>query len=149
LVVALILTARFVVEGWHMRQDIGGGKERAQVSMDPSDMALYMTRVKEGMEKWGVTEGNSALFFPTPATDMSLIYRAVGQHIETAKSLEEMDKSSIQYATGLDNLRGGIRELTIPAYEYHLNHTLLGVNIACWVFYALFVIFIIWWSAIW
>lgn len=147
--IAIIVSVMLGITGWHIRQDIGGWQERAQVSMEPDDMALYMTNVKEGMQKWGVTEGNALLFFPTPATDMSLIFRAVNQHIDTAKSLINMDRSSIQFATGLDNLRGGIRELSIPAYQYYVNHQYLSTNIFCWIFWILFIAFGIWWMSIW
>lgn len=147
--IAIVLSIVFGIIGWHIKQDIGGWQQRAQVSMEPDDMTLYMTNVKEGMQKWGVTEGNASLFFPTPATDMSLIFRAVNQHINTAKSLIDMDRSSIQYATGLDNLRGGIRELSIPAYQYYANHQYLGANVACCVFWVLFFAFGVWYLFIW
>lgn len=145
LVLGIITAIVLGLNGWHISQDIYGWKDRAQVSNEPHDMAEYMTNVKVGMEKWGVTDGNSALFFPTPSTDMGMIYRAVQQHVDQAKVLETMNRASPEYQTGLDNLRGSIRELTIPAYDYWANHQALTISLLCWAGWIMFIGFGLWW----
>ena len=146
LVLAICSSVDLGFTGWHISQDVDGWKSRAQVSMEPADMAAYMTNVRNGMEKWGLTSGNAALIFPTPETDMSLIYRAVNQHIATAESLTSLNRSTDAYANGLDNLRGGIRELDLHAWQDWVNHEGLLLNILCWTCWILFVVFIVWLS---
>ena len=115
---ALIFSVVIVINQWHISQDITGWQQRAQVSSDPNDMLEYMQNVKSGMDKWGMTNGYAALFFTTPGNDMLLIHKAVERHIALATELTTMDKSTTQYQTGLDNLRGQIRELDIQAGYY-------------------------------
>lgn len=146
LVVAIGTSIALFIGSWHLNQDIYGWMERAQVSNEPHDMVTYLTNVKQGMEKWNMTEGNAAFFFPSPSSDMTLIYMAVEQDIDQAKILESMDKSSPQYAINLDNLRGAIRELTIPAYEYWANHgSGFPIAIFCWIGWVGFLVFGVWW----
>jgi hypothetical protein len=127
-------------------RDINGWKTRAQVSSEPNDMHEYMSRVQSGMKAYDMTHGYAALIFPTPDNDMALIYRAVGQHVEQAKILTTMDRSSQEYQSGLDNLRGSIRELDLHAYEYWSRHQGLAWNILFWVSLVLTILFGLAWS---
>jgi hypothetical protein len=144
-VVGLVTAIVLGLTSWHIDQDINGWKDRAQVSMEPTDMVTYLTNVKNGMQKWGMTSGNAALFFPTPETDMALIYKSVNQHITTAESLVAMDRSSIQYSAGLNNLGNRISELDLHAFQYWANHQGLLINIFCWIGWILSVVFGVWW----
>lgn len=125
-VLILLLVVPLAYNHWMIQRDIDGWKTRAQVSSEPNDMLAYMTYVKEGMERWEMTEGYSALIFQTPDNDMSLIYRAVNQHIGQAAVLTTMDRSTPEYQTGLDNLRGSIRELDLHTHEYWDMHQGIG-----------------------
>lgn len=116
--IALVNGFMLFLTHYHISRDIEGWKERAQVSSEPNDMLEYMTNVKEGMEEWNITEGNADILFPNPDNDMSLIYRAVGQHIDQAQVLTTMNRSTPEYQTGLDNLRGSIRELNLNVHAY-------------------------------
>lgn len=118
LVVAISATIMWVSAGYEINRDIEGWKSRAQVSSEPNDMLRYMTLVSAGMERRGMISGSAALILKTPENDMSLIYRTVQQHIDQAKILTSMDRSSPEYQTGLDNLRGSIRELNIHAVDF-------------------------------
>lgn len=127
--IALIATIVLIVVGWQINRDINGWKARAQVSSEPNDMHEYMTNVKEGMESWDMTSGYAALIFRTPENDMALIYRAVQQHVDQAKVLTTLDHSTPEYQTGLDNLRGSIRELVLHTSYYWAVHQ----GLALWV----------------
>ena len=145
LVLAIFISTQLAFTSWHINQEINGWKDRAQVSSEPNDMLEWMTNVKEGMEKWDMVSGNAALFFPTPSTDMALIYHTVNQHIEQATVLTGMDRTSPQYQTGLDNLRGSIRELDIHAYQHWANQGGLLLSIGCWFSWIAFIVFGFWW----
>jgi hypothetical protein len=104
-----------------------------------------MSKVKEGMERWRMTSGSAALIFHTPQNDMSLIYRAVTQHVDQAKVLTEMDRSSPEYQTGLDNLRGSIRELDLHAFNFWAVHGGLIWQFLRFISWILFAIFAVMW----
>ncbi|HHT9138796.1 MAG TPA: hypothetical protein ACFYEK_16320 [Candidatus Wunengus sp. YC60] len=148
LLIAVVSSIAIGLTSWHIDQDINGWKSRAQVSSEPHDMLLYMSNVKAGMEKWGITSGNAALFFPTPETDIAMILRSIQQHIDQAKILTAMDRSTPQYQTGLDNLRGSIRELNVHAFQDWSNHDGLLLTITVWLGWILFIVFALWWFAI-
>ena len=131
LIVALIFSIVLVIANYQINRDIMGWKTRAQVSSEPNDMHEYMSNVKEGMGRWGMTSGYAALIFQTPDNDMALIYRAVGQHVDQAKVLTGMDRSTPEYQTGLDNLRGSIRELDLHAFGFYSVHQGLVSWILC------------------
>jgi len=99
-------------------------------------MLAWMTNVKEGMERWGMTSGYAALIFRTPKNDMSLIYKTLINHVEQAQRLTTMDRLSPEYQTGLDNLRGSIRELDLQANYFWLIHDgllLFAVTVVLWI----------------
>ena len=87
------------------------------------------------------TTGNAALIFDTPDKDMVLIMRTVYQHIDQAGILTKMDRSSPEYQTGLDNLRGSIRELDLHAWGAWFYHEGFGTVILCAIAWILFYIF--------
>ena len=135
--------------GWQINQDIDGWKTRAQVSSEPNDMLIYMTNVRSGMESWGMTTGNAALIFKTPATDMELIFKTVTNHVDQAQVLTTMDHSTPEYQTGLDNLRGSVRELDLHSFKYWSVHQGLIFEITAWLSFILACIFWIWFSIHW
>ncbi|QQG41244.1 MAG: hypothetical protein HYV90_03665 [Candidatus Woesebacteria bacterium] len=145
LLLGLFTAVMLRLSSWRINQDINGWKDRAEVSSEPHDMLLYMTNTRDGMVKWGMTEGNAALFFPTPETDMSLIYRNVNQYVDQSKVLLEMDRTSPQYAMNLEQLSWSINRLDLHAFQYWANHDGLDTAILCWVGWLAFVVFGIWW----
>lgn len=131
LVVAIVASVILGVTGYQINRDILGWQTRAQVSSEPNDMHTYMSNVQASMQKWSMTQGYAALIFTTPENDMSLIYRTVQQHIDQAQVLTTMDRSSPEYQTGLDNLRGSIRELDLHAYAFWSVHAGLLWVVLC------------------
>ena len=137
LVVAIIFTAVLISANYDINQNISGWKTRAQVSSEPNDMYDYMSKVKLGMEQRSMTSGYAKLIFATPEHDMALIYRAVCQHVDQAKILTSMDRSSPEYQTGLDNLRGSIRELDLFAFKFWLVNHLFSwfISWIAWIYF--------------
>jgi len=136
LVVAIAATLGLVFFNYQIDRQVNGWKTRAQVSSEPNDMLAWMTNVKEGMERWGMTSGYAALIFRTPKNDMSLIYKTLINHVEQAQRLTTMDRLSPEYQTGLDNLRGSIRELDLQANYFWLIHDgllLFAVTVVLWI----------------
>lgn len=131
----------FGITSWRIYQDVDGWKDRAEVSSEPHDMLLYMTNVKNGMEKWGMTTGNSALIWQSPASDMGLIYRNIGQYVDQAEILTNMDRSSTQYAMNLEQLSWSINRLELHSSDYWGTHQGLPISVAFYVGLALFLVF--------
>lgn len=125
-VFGVLLLAFCTVSLWFNKyqidRDINGWKTRAQVSSEPNDMHEYMSNVKTGMARWDMTSGYAALILQKPDNDMKLILRTVEQHVDQAKVLTTLSRSSPEYQTGLDNLRGSIRELDLHAGYYWEVH---------------------------
>lgn len=143
LMTALTLASCGVIISNHYQIDreVDSWKGRAQVSSEPNDMYEYMSNVKEGMERRGFTSGYADPIFPTSETDMALVYRAVQQHVDQAEVLTTMDRSTPEYQTGLDNLRGSIRELELHTKSYWSWHFGLGwwiLNTLSWIFLCVF-----------
>lgn len=128
--IAVLASIVLGVNGYQISRDIDGWKTRAQVSSEPNDMLQYMTNVKSGMESYRMTSGSAALIFKTPENDMALIYHTVIQHVDQAQVLTTMNRSSPEYQTGLDNLRGSIRELNLHAFEFWS----VRAGLAWWIF---------------
>lgn len=102
---------------WRIEQDTSAWLDRAQVASNPTDMQMYLLKVKDGMEKHGLTTGNAALFYPTADTDMPLIMEALQRSIDRTEYMKQFNMSSVQYQVALDDVRGQIRELYIHAEE--------------------------------
>jgi hypothetical protein len=141
LVLAVICSIALAINWWQVNQNIEGWKTRAQVSSEPNDMFEYMSNVKAGMERYGMTRGYAAIIFSTPANDMVLIYKTVGRHVDQAKVLTTMNRNTPEYQTGLDNLRGSIRELQLHAWYYWSIHDGLLLWIATISFWIAGIIF--------
>lgn len=105
---------------------------RAQVSSNPKDMKEFLINTRDGMDKWGCNEGYAALVFKKPDNNMLLIRRALNRSVERAKQLESMDINSVTYQTGLDDIRGTIRELDLQAEYFWFIHRGMLLFIALW-----------------
>lgn len=119
---------------WRSEAEVYAYKHRAQVAAEAEDVLKYLERLKEGMEKWGMTKGHYALIFKTPWNDAGLDYIALTRAIERVKRLIGMDKSSVAYQTGMDDVRGIIRELEMDVFYFWALHTpLLWGFVVRWI----------------
>jgi hypothetical protein len=123
-VVAIIVLILWIVSipialdmNWKVEQDTTAWLDRAQVASNPTDMQTYLLKVKDGMEKHGLTEGNAAIIYPTAETDMPLIMEALQQSIDRTEYMKGFNVTSVQYQVALDDVRGQIRELYLHAEE--------------------------------
>ena len=107
---------------YFISREIGDWQYRAQISSNVVDMKSDMEKVKAGLEKWQMTEGNAYLIFKRPETDMGLVMQAVNSILFRAGQLESLNITSTEYQVGMDDLRGVIRELWIPAGLYWTRH---------------------------
>lgn len=108
--------------GLRLNQDINSWQERAHVAADAQDMAIYLTLLREGMEKYDMTSGQAALIFKTPENDMGLIYRALKRMETRAYILAKLPVTSDAYQQGMDDLRGTLREFETHSNAFYWRH---------------------------
>ena len=120
LVVAILVTigwiggvAVAVYDSWQVEKDTISWLQRAQVASNPFDMQDYLLKCKAGMEKWEITSGHAVFVFETPENDMTLIMEALQQNIDRCDDIKDFSKTSIEYQTALNDVRGAIRELDL------------------------------------
>ena len=132
-----------VIQDYEVCRDTVAWKERAQVASNPSDMREYMENCKQGMIKYGLTEGHSVFIFPTAENDLTLVMKSIDNIIERCHIVEEMDTNSPEYQNALDDLRGTIRELDLNSAEgYFARHNPL-LCIWAWLGWLAFIISLI------
>lgn len=119
-------------------RDIDATISRAQLSADAERMVNYLDQVITNMEKRGITQGSAAMVFKTPLNDIGLNHQALKDLKERAELISKMEKDSVEYQTGLDDLRGTLREINVDAGYYALWH-----NFFFWLAIATFIIAII------
>lgn len=144
-VVFLIITVLIsVYVWWRSEAEVYSYKKRAQVAAEAEDVLMYIKALKEGMEKWKMTKGHYALIFKTPWNDAELDYKAVCRTIERTEKLTKMDKISVEYQTGMDDVRGIIRELEMDVFYFWALHTpaLWGFWVSLFARWSWFVIFV-------
>ena len=98
-------------------RDITAVKDRAQVAADREDMIFYLEQLKANLEERGWTEGHAALLFKTPKNDLALNYQSINKILERLHSLESVERNSTTYQVALDDIRGTLREIWLPAGE--------------------------------
>ena len=128
---ALGLSIWMGVGCYRVKRDTTSWLYRAQVSAEPSDMVDYLQKVKEGMKRWGLTEGSANLVFKKPSTDMRLIMKSIDSAISNLKPTIKMDRGSTAYQVALDNQRGILRELELYSFaRWNVNVWLVNILIA-------------------
>jgi len=128
--VFLVSTLGWEFTKYVMVRDINANLNRAQVASNAEDMYRFLSKLKTNMEFYGMTEGYSILIFQTPNNDMGEIYLAVVRSQERIGELLTLDTSTetgkLTYDTRLDDVRGTLRELEIPALSFWWIHNFLG-----------------------
>jgi len=116
-----------MITHWYQYQrEIMGYKNRAQVAGNAEDMQEYLKDMKEGMKKNGMTSGHYALIFKHPWNDISRDLKAVNRAIERLDKIKRMNRNSVEYQTGMDDVRGIIRELKLQPTCWWLVNKALG-----------------------
>lgn len=122
---------------WTIGKDTDRILERAQIAAEAGDMYQYMVRLRDNMQEYGMTEGNTAFVFKTDMNDIGLQFRAVNKLIERLEMINELDKSSTAYQTALDDIRGTLREMPRIALGWYYIKTwwiLALITIVAWLF---------------
>lgn len=127
LALGLALIAGAIYQGYLFQRDIYGWQERAQVATLAEDIALYSENLQAGMERYDLTSGYAAFVFTHPGNDLRLIYKAVQEAARQASLVATLDPKSDAYQQGIDNLRGTLKELKIPAYSGWLVKNALSI----------------------
>jgi len=119
-VVGILLAVK---AGYVVHRETGAWLNRAQVSSSAEDMDNYLEKLETGMEEFELTDGNAAFVFKTPDNDMELIMKAIEKARVRLGEIKQMSIASVEYQTGLDDVRGVLRELEPQAeYRYCINH---------------------------
>lgn len=105
----------WVVVGYTNDKELDAVIDRAQVAAKAEDMLDYLNMYKSNLQKRGLTTGHTALIFKNPRNDLSLHYKAVNNMIERLEMVQEMNATSVEYQTALDDLRDTTRELEFIA----------------------------------
>lgn len=122
---------------WRIKRDIVDWFVRAQVAANADDMSHYLELTMSGLEKHKLTTDYAKIIFKTPKYDMNLIYKALKEANERVILLAKLSKSGVVYQTGLDDLRGVIREIELFTWERWAIRT-------GWVYVVYFATLILW-----
>lgn len=107
----------------HFQKDIYAWRDLAIIASNPTDMHRYLSKVEEGMQKYQMTSGYSAVIFKTESDNMAEIYKAVSGYAQQAEVLVSLDNDSPEYQVGLINLRDNIQTINLKIDEYwYANH---------------------------
>ena len=98
------------LQSYYLDRDLDSVQDRAQISANPQDMLAYLRTMRDNMEKYGATTGHTALLMKTPATDLALHFQALNSVIRRLEQIQTMAADSDAYQSGLDDVRGVLRE---------------------------------------
>lgn len=153
LVMAILVTIGWIVgavvavyDNWQVEKDTVSWLERAQVASNPFDMQDYLLKCKAGMEKWEITSGHSAFILETPENDMALVMEALQQNIDRCDDIQNFSRTSIEYQTALDDVRGALRELNLHAPEAWWYIHALWLSVWAWLGW---IVMLILWAVPW
>lgn len=74
---ALMAWSAEFITNYYLYRDTADWIVRAELSGHAGDAANYIDRALRGMDNWGVSNGHAALIWKSPASDMSLLYKAM------------------------------------------------------------------------
>ncbi len=143
-----IAAGLFVVGGCFYKdfatsRDIVGFLDRAQVAANVDRVSSYLEQLDDAMRAHGMTVGHAAFIFKTPQNDMGAMYQAVKDlRADRIPQVLTMNRSSPEYQTALDDIRGICRELEINkyAFKFRLRHDLMWMYAAGWISFFLILI---------
>ena len=111
-VIIIILGIIWGYNCYAVNRDVVGYMHRAQVAAQSEDALAYIQTTIKALEYGSMDRGNTAFIFGTPKSDMGLVMNSLHGLEERLTQLNAMDKASVEYQSGMDDVRGIIRELT-------------------------------------
>jgi hypothetical protein len=94
-----------------LQRDLDSVQQRAQLAANPTDMLAYMRTLADNLARHEAVAGHTALVLKTPANDLALHYRTVNSVIARLEPIQALPPDSDAYQSGLDDLRGIVREM--------------------------------------
>ena len=85
-------------------REIGDLFELADRASDASTKYNYLKQFGEALEKNGLTEGQSALYWPRPTSDLAHNYNASKSLLLRLEYLSKLDPKSFEYQTGMQQI---------------------------------------------
>jgi len=140
-VLAVVLTVLGIVMGYQVDKGIGSWMDRAQVAADAEDISTYVKWSMQGLEHYGLTDGYCAIIFKKPDNNLELHYQAYQRIASRADSLAQIDKASDAYQSGIDDLRGTVREIAQPGFMCMMAQEWIWVTVLWWIDFAIWLIF--------
>ena len=144
LTLAIGLTVGCVAQNISVHNGVNAWLTRAQVAADIEDMMTYLDRAEQGLDDRNMNYGHSGLVIKNGANDFALIRQNIDRIQERAEDLSktpiEQRGGDAAYQQGLDDLRGTLSELNVPAEGYYWRHDGLLYLIGVWFVWTLFVV---------
>jgi len=122
-----------LIMGYEVSKNIGSWLERAQVSADAEDMAIYVDKALLGLKKYDLNDGYCAIIFKKPDNNLNLHFQAITQIARRARQLSSLDKTSDAYQSGIDDLRGTLREIIRPGFMCMMAGSYIWVAVLWWI----------------
>ena len=106
-IILLILLGRVLYIDYRINEDITVNLKRAQESASFDEMASELGEARQGLEKWRITRGHSALIFKVPQNDARLFYASLKKFEKDVKVLDNLNlsKDTSAYFTMLDDVQ--------------------------------------------
>jgi len=109
--IAIVIGVVYFLNRFYIYRDVISPLERAQVAAQSESMLGYISQTTRELEKRGWDHGSTAFVFTSPTNDLGLVHQSLVELEGRLLVLNEMDKSSQQYQSGMDDVRGIVREL--------------------------------------
>jgi hypothetical protein len=134
-IVSVLASIFLVNKNYQLDRDVESVAHRAQVAADVPDMLIYMRELRSGMERHGMTRGHTALFFKTPANDLAKLTGSITSIITRLEAIKNINQTETVYQVALDDIRGIIRELERPGWDYLVTRYwfVFVVGIGIWI----------------
>jgi len=104
--------------GYPMQRDVWGVLDRAQITAESNDMLNLVREARLNLEQKiglfsGVSQkqGHCALIFKEPSNSLDAQFLSIQNIEKRIERTNNFDKSSVEYQTAIDDIRGTIREL--------------------------------------
>ena len=124
-VVVFVVVLGLVFNFQSIDREINRWKLLAQTSSDTAEIYNSLSKVEEGLVRWGMTEGYSGIF-KTQENDMSLKVTQL-QLIKTkAERLSMTPSNTSEYNTNLNLLQEDLKTLDLKTKSYWNVHVGLG-----------------------
>lgn len=129
IIAILIFPIYYVSWKYPLERDVWGVLDRAQISAESEEMHnLVDSAIKSLEDKKGLisrksqSEGHCALIFKKPVNSLKMQYTALVNVRTRLNRTNEFDKSSVEYQSAIDDIRGTIREIPyINCWIWHFK----------------------------